>query len=141
MGVRNMTVDGSAGTERGCWEVRGVVQPTGGTVGWPWTLLLPGPAVHILEDLPGGREKVYTPSHSSTEVLLKQCTENHLCHSKEWNAGLLQLLTTMMVTVSICSGLCPVLSLFPDLFIVTYKLGKLLPPGFGRRKWMFPEVK
>lgn len=51
------------------------------------------------------------------------------------------ILTTTVITVSICSWLCHLLSLFPALFTITYKLGKLLPPGFRRREWMFPEVK
>lgn len=63
MDVQNMTVDGLADTEL-CWKVQRVVQPTGGPVGWSSTSLLPGPAVQILEDLPGGRgEGVHAVLH------------------------------------------------------------------------------
>lgn len=85
--------------------------------------------------------EVCVPCHSGTEVLLQQCTENHLCQFKGTECRPPAIVTAMMVTVSICSGLWHLLSLFPGLSISTYKLDKLLPPGFGRRKWMFPEVK
>ena len=80
---------------------------------------------------PGRSTQTWRPySCRARESHLFKWMEQTSCNSHNCDNNSLYLL-----------GLGHSLKLFPNIFTVTYRLGKLLLLGLGGRKWMFPEIK